>query len=427
MDNTDQIKKQFFSSLKRGTGEAYLILKNNPDIDFSQYIIKGSLENFAYDPQSEGSRAKYMYGLIKTVKQKNKIISTILENLNSGRREDWGHSQVCDLAVIFYKNGHPEALEALRNRVKRNYGVNDWFGAMQLMEIGGTEGVLTIAEVIGKTIWNNKDFYEDSFDVDNFQKNNSSISIYDELKKAAKHNKYIDIYLKTITKNKYNAPSSKKSKRIKLSYEYVKAEIDAGKRFIVGPSRYNDLSQEEIEKLAHVFLDEKDKLKQEFYLRIFASRKFPLDYKRIFEIAKGRNPHNTRLVEFAFEALKYFSSKELRRFAISKLKTSKNPYDYLYLLVGNYKKGDNKLLVEIASHSNNFDYIHHLAYGVIEIYENNHTKECKEPLEAIYNRMNCGIHRVDIIRLLKRNNVLSKKIKDELKYDSYVNLADLKR
>ena len=64
MKNTAHIKRQFFNSLKRGTGEAYLIAKENPTIDFSNLIIKGALTNYAYDGQSENSRAQYIFDLI---------------------------------------------------------------------------------------------------------------------------------------------------------------------------------------------------------------------------------------------------------------------------------------------------------------------------------------------------------------------------
>jgi hypothetical protein len=57
---TTDLKHRFFDSLKRGTGEAYILLKENPDINFSNLIIKGAARNYAYDPQSERSRADYI-------------------------------------------------------------------------------------------------------------------------------------------------------------------------------------------------------------------------------------------------------------------------------------------------------------------------------------------------------------------------------
>ena len=73
MNETTEIKRKFYNSLKRGTGEAYVIAKNNPTIDFSNYVIKGVLKNFAYDGQSEGSRAQYIFDIISTTQKQTKI------------------------------------------------------------------------------------------------------------------------------------------------------------------------------------------------------------------------------------------------------------------------------------------------------------------------------------------------------------------
>jgi hypothetical protein len=71
------IKERFLNSLKLGTGEAYLLQKEYPQVDFSRQIVKGAVQNFAFDQQSEGSRANYIYGLIKNSINRKKIEQTI--------------------------------------------------------------------------------------------------------------------------------------------------------------------------------------------------------------------------------------------------------------------------------------------------------------------------------------------------------------
>jgi len=148
-------------------------------------------------------------------------------------------------------------------------------------------------------------------------------------------------------------------------------------------------------------------------------RKYPFDYKPIIKIAKGRNKKNTRIVEYACESLKYFQDKDIRKFALEKLKLTNKPSDYLYLLVSNYKKGDAKLLSTIAAKYKNQDVIHDIVYGLIEIYKNNDVKECRRPLELIYNKMTCGIHRHELLEVMYKNKALSKKILKEIEFDSF--------
>ena len=118
------------------------------------------------------------------------------------------------------------------------------------------------------------------------------------------------------------------------------------------------------------------------------------------------------------DALQYFLGKDIRELAMEKLKSQKNPYKFLNLLVSNYKKGDKTILNEIANRSDNCDFIHTIGFGYVDIYESNKTKECREPLETIYKKMNCGICRKNVIKLLHDNNVLSDTIRQEIKFDS---------
>jgi hypothetical protein len=423
MTDSAYIKRQFFDSLKRGTGEAYFILRDNPNIDFSDLIIKGATINYAYDRQCEDSRAFYINSLIKKSKQKDKIINSVLKELQKQKDDFYNLDQMCDLALYFYKSGRQEAAEALRKRFDKNSNKNYQFcGQGQLMEIDGLSGLLKVAETIGEILYNDKDDSERCWRVDNFQKKNKSIDVYAELKKAGKKNKYIKAYLKSILADKKNNNVKVKVKKIvRFTYEHVKKYMDGKpslQRFL-NTSVNKDLTEAEVLKLANEFTAEKDKKRQELYLRFFSTRKYPLDIAPIFKIAKGKNPKKTRLVEFAVEALQHFKSKEIREFAIDKITNSKDPSDYLKLLVSNYKKGDYKLLSSIANKSDEYEYIHSLVFGFIAIYQANSTKECKQPLEIIYNKMNCGLHRIDIVNLLGKNGVLSDKIFNELKFDSY--------
>jgi hypothetical protein len=417
MTDIADIKRQFLNSLKRGTGEAFLVLKDNPTIDFSDLIIKGAITNYSYDNLSEGSRANYIYRFIQKSKQKGKIVKAVLTKLESEKKDYWGLDQMCDLAVKFYKAGHLEAKTSLYNRFEKNdLEGYEFCGQDQLMEIDGINGILKVAEIVGKTLFENPDDYEESWRIDYFQKLNKSIDIYAELKKASSTNKYVKAYYNSILKNKWTLPRHRKIK--KWSYELVKEKIDQNKFRVLTEERANELSMEEVKKLADEFLASKDKLKQEQYLRFFSYRKFPYDYKPLFQIARGKNPKKSRMVEFAVETLKHFTAKEIRQLALEKISTEKNPCDYLNLLVSNYKKGDHKLLIEIVNRSDDFDFIHSIVFGFIDIYEENPTKDCREPLEAIYSKMNCGLHRKDIVKILLDNNVLSDKIFAELEFDS---------
>jgi hypothetical protein len=349
-----------------------------------------------------------------------------LTKLKTEKKDYYGLDQMCDLAVLFYKAGHSESKEVLYARFDKNSSKGyELCGQDQIIELDGLSGLLKVAEVVGKSLYNNKDDWEDSWRVDEFQKKNKKISIYKELEKAGKKNKYIKTYLKSINENK-RRPSGRR-KLTKFSYELVKQKIAENKFRSITVDRANDLSESEVKKLADELLAERDDQKKESYLRFFSKRKFPYDFRPILDIATGKSAKNTRLVEFALEALKYFNDKRIRQLAISKFRTEKNPCDYLCLLVSNYNKGDYKILVDIVNRSTSDEFIHSIVFGLIDIYEANQTTECKLPLETVYSKMNCGLHRADILGILKHNEVLSNTILSELKFDSYDEVRKLYR
>jgi hypothetical protein len=53
------VKDVVADSLKKGTGKAFLLIRDNPDIDFSEIVFNACINALGYDPQCEGNRAEY--------------------------------------------------------------------------------------------------------------------------------------------------------------------------------------------------------------------------------------------------------------------------------------------------------------------------------------------------------------------------------
>ncbi len=94
-------------------------------------------------------------------------------------------------------------------------------------------------------------------------------------------------------------------------------------------------------------------------------------------------------------------------------------------MTSNYESGDFKILSDIARKYKSEHIIESLAFSYTDIFNANPTDECKKPLEILYSKTNCGIHRNEIVQILIKNNVLSEKIKKEIKYDSCIETKKL--
>lgn len=414
MNDTANIKSQFLNSLKRGTGEAHLIVKDNPQIDFSNQIIKGALNIYAYDGQSEGNRGQYIFDIISISKQKNKIRKAVLQGLSTEQEDTWNLTHLFALTKLFAEQGDKEAKQAIYDRFLSNpIEGSDWVGAYEILELDGLNGLFYVAEKFGKYIDQNPDDWQDDWIIKRFQEENKNIKVDDELKKKVKTNKFIRIYLDNIKRTK---ASQEKHKTKAIKYNDIIDEVLNSKPFI-SFRRKRNLTEEEINQVPKQLINETDKSSIERLLDIFDFYKFPYASQIILDFAKQKRTNKNRIVENAIDALKHLQSKDIRNFAMDKIQNSKNPIDYLEVLVSNYKSGDFKLLSKIANKTNNEYKIEQLAGIYTDIYKANKTKECKEPLEILYQKMNCAIHRNGIVEILIENKVLSDKIKNEIKFD----------
>lgn len=414
MTNTLEIKRQFLNSLKCGTGEAYLLMKRYPKIDFSNHIIKGVLKNYAYDAQCEGNRSQYIFELISLSQQQDKIRKAVLRGLATEQTDTWNLTHLFALAKLYAERGDAKMKEEIYSRFLKNpIEGSDWAGSSEILELDGLQGMIFIAEKYGKQLEQNPEDWQDDTILVHFQNENPDIKVYEELKKKARTNKYIRIYLKEIKRvQKSSEEHSVKRKQYGDILEDLYRTKYWGLLF-----RIKKLNTEEVLKVAEVLVYETDKFKIERLLYVFNYHPFPLDKQIILDYASQKRSWKDKIAENAIDALRHLKDKSIREFALDKIQNSKNPIDYLPILMSNYKPGDYKLLSEIATQAKGEHKIEQLAIAYTDIYKANKTKECKKPLEILYGKMNCAIHRRNAIELLLENGVLSNKIRKEIQYD----------
>lgn len=422
MTTTRDIKRRFFNSLKRGTGEAYLIAKENPTIDFSNYIIKGALKNFAYDGQCESSRAQYIFDLISLSGNKENFRNAIFKGLATEQSDTWSLTQLFDITKIFVQYGDNEARKAIYNRFLNNpIEGSDWVGYEQILELDGLYGLKYIAEKFGRYIEKYPDVWQDDHIIQHFQVDNPDINVLQELDKLSKSNKFIKLYLDYINRTEENW---KNYIREKQTFSNILDEVINSKP-VLSYRRRKELNQTELNIIAEQLLKEKSKFIIEKLLYVFTVHRFPFSSEFILNLAKQKISSSNRIKEFAIYSLKFLKSDDIRNFALAKIPIAKKPGSYIDILVSNYKPGDSKLLTKIANKFKSEQIIESLADSYVEIFRANKTKECKEPLEVLYSKMNCGIHRNSVVELLINNKVFSDKIRKEIQYDSNLETREL--
>lgn len=406
------IKQKFCSSIRRGTGEAYLLAKQYADVDFSKYIIDACIHCYAYDGQCESSRAPYLFDLILLSSNQDKIREAIFEGIACIKEDTYDLAQLFDLACLYAKQGDKQTYKIIYSYFYKNLrsGLAGNSG-LKIIDIDGLSGLLFVADKIGKYIGRSGVNFEDDFYINYFQKHYPDLDVYAELEKAAIDNNNICTYLSCIqeTKARYNELLVQRP-----VYDNIIDEIEHSKWF---RPVLRKLAEEEIKQIADKFLSEKNKEKKAKFLKVFSWVKYPYDYEILLAIAKGYS-NTFRIKEYALQALQHIQADEVRELALCKVSKTTQPATYTNLLLSNYRAGDEVLLTNIANKFNSEDIIEDLVRSYIQIYTLNRTKDCKEPLEALYSKSNCGIHRNDIVRILIENSVLSESIREEIQFDS---------
>lgn len=136
---------------------------------------------------------------------------------------------------------------------------------------------------------------------------------------------------------------------------------------------------------------------------------------KLIVLLKDCNEHERSAV---LRALSHFKDDRLRSLALNGLKKERYPGKYLPLLNKNYRSGDADWLTGLIRKCGTPVEVHDLV-DLIDVYRHNVVDECELPLLELYRRLNCGIHRYDLIKTMDRAGCLRPLLKNELRHDSY--------
>jgi hypothetical protein len=76
-------RRQFADALQKGLGRAYLHVSQYGLEGVSDLVLKACLHDQAYDPQSESSKAKWLFNMFKNSPQFHEISNAILNSLRT--------------------------------------------------------------------------------------------------------------------------------------------------------------------------------------------------------------------------------------------------------------------------------------------------------------------------------------------------------
>lgn len=412
-------RSQFKKLIQQGRGSACELLKKYP-ADFADIILLHSLKNCAYDPQAEGSRAEYLYRLIRLslhqVNLEERIIKALRSCVKRKKRYDWNEEQLFNLAKQMALHVHPEAREAMYMAFKANEFNHDNFGALEIIQLDGMDGLRFIASVIGGWLTHDPERWESDWLI-TYTSEQFQCDAEKELEKSS--DPQVKVYLDAVLKHRQNLQEKASVTDTEITYPQIRSlieEFDRKKHW--GFIRYwaKKLPSALLEQLAADLLVENDERKLIGYSGFFQAREMPaIMIDRCIELAHSEHED---LALAVLGALKNVTLETLNGLAKESFGTLALQHSALGLLIQNYRVGDADFILALLNREMDEDAFHSLGHEVLKVYENNKMDECQRPLLKVYEETLCSTCRSKCIKLLIETKTIPQWVLKEASDDS---------
>lgn len=424
MEKAKEIHSEFWKYAQLGSGRAYLIFREHKELDFTREIIQLCLKNFSYDPQCEGVRSEYAMQFIRALPQKERecVFASIKPHLENDKAlDDWDCIHFFYVVVKIAHEFEPFFGELLRKRFDEcdDDALIEGFPASAVIELDGFDGMVRVARKFGKAFKVHDDWAEDDY-YTCCVPNMKSERVRAKLAELAESDQDIRAYLERIEECEKEAEERKaerKKNEPESNFERVKKAFYTGQDHVI--RRYvKQLTLDEVKYFADDMKTVKSQKELIKYLRMFWLIPYPYDAKYLLSLLSKRK--NSYFNDCLVDALSLLTSPEIRLLAEKALDSNKYSPFYLALLIKNYRKGDGAKIARKLKEIKDFEDAHYDVFVLGDIYNENVTPDCLEPLTIFYERTKCGLCRTHAAELMEKAGVLPQNIREELPFDSEI-------
>lgn len=420
-----KILRKFKKYAKTGRGKAFMIFRENRNLDFSSIIWDLCRRNYGYDPQCEGDRSEYALQFFRALGDAEKAriaakTKDVLLAYKIADECDWDCLHFFITAAKIAREGFPEIGGALLRRFDEcdDYSACRVFPVESILTLLGFDGLAKVAERRGEAFLRDKDESESDY-LFYCVRGLDGEDAKAKLEELAESNGKIRAFLERIAETeKLCAENEKARESGKSAFERVKSLAKNNKMI----PRYlrKALGDDERKYFAKALLEQKTQSKRAGYLRIFdpfGKVVYPGDVRDLLPLFSTRKNswYNERLVD----VLSAFSHDELRAIAENALNSDDYAFFYLYLLKKNYRSGDGEKIARKLKKQKRPHDFHRAGLTVLDIYESNCTKDCLLPLSILAEESVCSQCRASAVGLLEKAGVLSDEMREERPFDSY--------
>lgn len=432
------MKYDFEHYLMAGHGRAYVIAKADPE-RYREKIMAACRKDYAYDMQSEGSRAFLTYDLISLFDDPTPFIEAIKESYKDPvADEDW--KQICYLTdLLLFFDQRKTVIRKYKQLEKNLYSdeLHDMvplcqpfeYVAIKLIEDSSIKAIWNVANDIGKWFLSRTEdpqrLASQFLWFDGILEDELGEDRFDELLKYNSDSDGVKEYVRILSLphefgRKYSVENA--TSEIVMSWIRKEPEIERSEMLNRG---LMTMSKSEALKLAEQFSMETDTDIKAAIASVFTSGKYPWPLDAGILIECGASD-NKRLAKEVNTALSLLKDERLHDYATELLQKGFDS-DAISILINNIRKSDESLILSLLeelpiTEENEGDW-----HGIAsEIGSNGDNPEMPESLLIwAYESTLCSWCRKNIVEKMINRGMLTDKLKEELHWDANLDISKM--
>ncbi len=432
------MKYDFEHYLQAGHGRAYMIAKADPE-RYREKIMSACRKDYAYDMQSEGSRAFLTYDLISLFDDPTPFIEAIKESYKDPvADEDW--KQICYLTdLLLFFEQRKTVINKYKQLEKNLYSdeLHDMvplcqpfeYVAIKLIEDSSIKVIWNVANDIGKWFLSRTEdpqrLASQFLWFDGILEDELGEDRFDELLKYNSDSDGVKEYVRIMSlPREYGRIDRVKNATSEIVMSWIRKEPKIERSEMLERGLMT-MSSAEALKLAEQFTMETDTDIKASIASVFTSGKYrwPLDAGILIECGTSDNKRLTKEVNTALSLLK---DERLHDYAISILEKGFDS-TAVSILINNIRKSDESfilsLLQELPVTEENEEDWHGIAS---DIGVNGDNPELPESLLTwAYESTLCSWCRKNIVEKLIKRGMLTAEIKEELRWDANLDISKM--
>ena len=396
------MKRKFLETIKKGLGKAYIELSTAENREeYKDTLLYACFHDCSYEYLVEGSKGDYLFALINLFEDKDCFKQEIIKYLNNALPEISLFAQLVDILEAFYFDGDKDVKTFFaeyydsfiaKGRWTKNKKLCYEYLCITMDRMYGLKKTLKILDDIDRLKIDKDDVlwficrvssrYKKNERVKNFHAEKQDkktkqeyTHTFDEFLTLSREKKYFRAFAFRATEDEYNKC---------LSYLQT-TDNKEDVRNILRQFQHND-----------------------------CPKRIPVDV--LFSLL---GKHGKEIDCEIYETLSYIKSEKVERLALTLLNDKENRVSAIHMLMVNYKKEYKNLLVN-AYKKVVFSFNYHtlLTRYTIDFMYSTKKDLPNEILFYAYEKSYCAFNREYIIDCMKKRNLLTKEMLNELQYDS---------